>query len=66
MDSSSEAKLVAIIRRNAAGQFERCDEANLRPDEPIRVVSVTGGVTIIIGSVYDHERSSLQKLLDEL
>jgi hypothetical protein len=65
--SSEEPKLIAILRRNLEGEFEKSDGAvYLREDDEVALLPVTGGLVAIIGPIYEDDEPAIDHLLENL
>ena len=62
-DQSNQAKIVAVVTRNRAGQLVRCDSAKVGPGDSATVVSVADGVVVVLGPFSDDDLPLLEALL---
>lgn len=62
--SSSEPKIVAILQRNADGELERVDDADIRETDGVTFIQTRKGVVVVIGRVSERDEPAVARLLE--
>jgi hypothetical protein len=64
--SSQEQKVIAILKRNAQGEFERCGEYVAKEDDEVTWLETNKGAVLIVDPWCDGDEPDIKRLLEEI